>query len=427
MSWEDRLVNASFRGIEFRTKSHDARGGRRLVVHEFPGAEDPEVEDLGAKAWDWKLNAYFIGPDYDQDRDEFLDALNQPGPDWLTHPWLGDVWVRAHDWSVHESNDENGYCTISVEFVPGGGTVAAAETDAVDVADDLNETLGDTAMDAFSLESMSFDGLTAFVATVSQKLELLRNVISYATLPLTWANTVMALIQGFKTDMAVLARTPTDYANAVRSLVNAISGGAAEAAYTETGRDAVSKSSSSGGTGTGSGAAVGANVAVVSAPVDGVIYPASLRPRLVSRLLDFAVNPPDVTLPGSAQTDGVVRRNLIREEALTSRLLVTAAVDIALTEYQSEADRDAALTSVVNAIDALLPAMPDAVFEAAVSARAAIVNALLAQDLKPTSTRDVVNSLPAIVLAHRLNVDEPVFLARNSVRHPLFVKGRVYG
>ncbi len=424
MSWMDRLVGARFRAIDFLTDSHEARGGRRLVVHEFPGAEDPEVEDLGAKAWEWKLNAYFIGHDYDLGRDEFLAQLNQPGPDWLLHPWLGDLWVRAHQWSVHESNDKGGYCAITIEFVPGGGTVAGAETDVVDVADDLNGNLADAVEADFSLESMSFDSMSAFVAVVQQKLEGLRQALSLATLPLTWASQVMNIIQGIKTDLGALMRVPTDYANAMRSLTTALGGGADDAVYTAAGHDLTAATISAGATG-------GANAAASTVPAakvaGGVIYPATLRPRVVSRLAGLAVTPLAVSLSGAAANDGAVRRNLVREEALRSRLLVTAAVEVALTAYQAEGDRDAALASVVVAIDALLPSMDDVVFQAAVAARAAITQALLAQDLKPASARDVVNAEPATVLARRLAVDESVFLARNAVRHPLFVKGRVYG
>ncbi|CBJ40059.1 putative Mu-like prophage FluMu DNA circulation protein (plasmid) [Ralstonia solanacearum CMR15] len=424
MSWKDRLVGASFRGVDFLTENHEARGGRRLVVHEFPGAEDPEVEDLGAKAWEWKLNAYFIGHDYDLGRDEFLAQLNQPGPDWLLHPWLGDLWVRAHQWSVHESNDKGGYCAITIEFVPGGGTVADAETDVVDVADDLNGNLADAVEADFSLESMSFDSMSAFVAVVQQKLEGLRQALSLATLPLTWASQVMNIIQGIKTDLGALMRVPTDYANAMRSLTTALGGGADDAVYTAAGHDLTAATISTGATG-------GANAAASTVPAakvaGGVIYPATLRPRVVSRLAGLAVTPLAVSLSGAAANDGAVRRNLVREEALRSRLLVTAAVEVALTAYQAEGDRDAALASVVVAIDALLPSMDDVVFQAAVAARAAITQAMLAQDLKPASARDVVNAEPATVLARRLAVDESVFLARNAVRHPLFVKGRVYG
>nr|VFK58511.1 MAG: hypothetical protein BECKTUN1418F_GA0071002_114512 [Candidatus Kentron sp. TUN]VFK64994.1 MAG: hypothetical protein BECKTUN1418D_GA0071000_13052 [Candidatus Kentron sp. TUN]VFK67369.1 MAG: hypothetical protein BECKTUN1418E_GA0071001_114312 [Candidatus Kentron sp. TUN] len=60
-------------------------------------------------------------------------------------------------------------------------------------------------------------------------------------------------------------------------------------------------------------------------------------------------------------------------------------------------------------------------------ARTALIDALLTQDLQPAAYRDITSPLPATLLAHRMGVDEAVFLARNAVRHPLFVVGRVYG
>jgi hypothetical protein len=51
----------------------------------------------------------------------------------------------------------------------------------------------------------------------------------------------------------------------------------------------------------------------------------------------------------------------------------------------------------------------------------------MAQDLKPQVIKDVVSPLPSTVLAHRLQIDEAVLIARNGVQHPLFVRGRVYG
>lgn len=385
MSWTDRMSRASFRGFEFLTESHDAKGGRRLVVHEYPGAEQPSTQDLGGKAWDWKLNAYFIGPDYDLERNGFLAKLAEPGADWLTHPWLGLLWVRAHNWSLHESTDKGGYCTIGIEFVPGGETVQPMP-DMVDVAFDRTRKLADAVEDDFGLEPMSADGMTAFIAAVHQKLEVLRQVISLATLPLTWANQIKGLIAGVKGDLATLMGMPAAYASAFRGLADAMGGGADSSGLADTD-----------------------------------------RPRVVSRIARVATAKSAVALSGVAATDGAVRRNLLREEALRSRLLVTSAAQVAMADYRAEGDRDAALASVVSAIDTLLPSLPDPVFQAAVAARTSLIEALLAQDLKPATYRDVTAPLPAIVLAHRLGVDEAVFLARNAVRHPLFVRGRVYG
>jgi len=385
MTWTDRMSRASFRGFEFLTDSHDAKGGRRLAVHEYPGAEVPNVEDLGGKAWDWKLSAYFIGPDYDLERNGFLAKLAEPGATWLTHPWLGLLWVRAHTWSIHESNDKGGSCTIAIEFVPGGETVQPTP-DMVDVAFDRTRKLADAVVDDFDLEPMSADGMTAFIAAVHQKLEVLRQVISLATLPLTWANQIKGLIAGVKGDLATLMGMPAAYASAFRGLTDALGGGADSSDFSDTD-----------------------------------------RPRVVSRLSSVATARSAVALSGVAATDGAVRRNLLREEALRSRLLVTSAAQVAMADYRAEADRDAALASVVAAIDALLPSLPDPVFQAAVATRTSLIDALLAQDLKPATYRDVTAPMPAIVLAYLLGVDEAVFLARNAVRHPLFVRGRVYG
>lgn len=151
------------------------------------------------------------------------------------------------------------------------------------------------------------------------------------------------------------------------------------------------------------------------------------RPRLASSVVRAAGIGSAVAPTGVAATDGAVLRNLSREDALRQRLLVVSAAQIALADYRAEADRDTALTVAVNALDGLLPGAPDTVFEAAVAARAALIEALQAQDLRPALQRDVAGELPAVVLAHRLDVDEDVFIARNAVRHPLFVSGKIYG
>lgn len=385
-AWMTRMATARFGSFEFLTDSHEAKYGRRLAVHEYPGGDTPVVEDLGQKASEWKLAAYFIGWNYDEKRDAFLELLNTAGADWLLHPWLGRLWVRPHTWSVHESNDKGGHCTVSVDFVQGGQTDMAPTVDVVDKAVAATQVFRKAAEDDFALEPMSADGMTAFIAAVHAQLEGLRQVIALASLPLTWAHQVMGLIAGVKGDLATLMGLPAAYAAALRGLTNALGLGA-----------------------------------------DGAGLLDTARPRVVSRLASVAAAGSAIALSGVAATDGAVRRNLLQESALRSRLLVTAAAQVALADYRAEGDRDAALAAVVAALDALLPSLPDPVFQAAVAARAALIEALLAQDLKPATFRDVTTPLPAAVLAYLMEVDEAVFLARNAVRHPLFVVGRVYG
>lgn len=387
LTWIDRCERARFREFEFLTDSHEARGGRRLVVHEYPGADEPLVEDMGGKAWDYRLSAYFIGPNYDLERNGFLALLAEPGADWLIHPWFGLVWVRAASWSVSESNEAGGYCKIDLDFVPGGEAPFEVETDRVDVAYERTRVFAEAAVADYVPEALSADGLSSFIAAIQGRLDVLRSVLSLATVPLTWAARVMGLVQSVKTDIAALMAIPGAYANALLGLSNMLGFG----------------------------------------PDDNNVDLAdTARPRVVRRLVSLAAAGPAV-LSGIGATDPAVRRMVVAEEALRSRLVLAAAARIALADYRVAEDRDAVLLSVLNAIDEALPSMSDPVFQAAVNLRVALIDALMAQDLAPAQAKDIVQALPSVLLAHRMSIDEDVLIARNRVRHPLFVQGRVYG
>jgi len=467
--WIERLPRAAFRGEEFLAESHEAKGGRRLVVHEYPGGDVPSVEDLGLAAWDWRLNAYFIGPQYDLARNRFLEQLAQPGPEWLTHPWLGLLWVRAKSWSVHESTDKGGYCTVAVDFVPGGDSVQPL-LDTGDQAASSIEAFADAAQFDFSLDALSEISLNAVIAFVHQKLEVLRQVIALATLPLTWASRIRNVIDGIRGDLATLLAMPAAYAAAWRGLAHELSGGSSASrglALSATRSTMPNQQSQPGQPGQSNAPGASTGVAGLwrlpplvqsidrtqQQPMQGTGMDAAVgsraagamglddkaRVRIAARFASAALAPiagqgggaegdgSTADVPGWAQADGPTRRALEQVNALAARLLVSAAAQVALAQYQAAQQRDTALHSAITAIDALLPTLPDAVFHAAAAARTALIEALLAQDLRPAATRTIAAPLPAVVLAHRLGVDAAAFMDRNAVRHPLFVQGQVYG
>lgn len=116
MSWQDRYQQASFRGVRFLTDSTSTEFGRRVVVHEFPFAEDAESEDLGKKTRRYTLNAYVIGDDHDLQRQQLIAAFEQPGTGELVHPDYGRLTVRCEPGTVE--NNGNGRITrFSLKFV----------------------------------------------------------------------------------------------------------------------------------------------------------------------------------------------------------------------------------------------------------------------------------------------------------------------
>jgi len=413
MSWTERMVTASFRGNNFLTDSHDHKGGRRLAVHDYPGGEEPDVEDLGAKSGEFRLNAYFIGPDYDLYRDAFLRALNTPGADWLDHPWLvslsengrGKFWVRVRDWSVHESNKEGGYCTITIDFVPGGKNSSSPSIDRADAAAAAAKGMKDKAQSKFKLVQQSAASLNNMIAKIQSKLDGVRNIISLAQLPLTMMSQIRSEIDGIKGEINELLALPAAYANSIRSLSDLLGLGGTDSAVAETSSGTESTSS-----------------------IEVATTPSGIRVTEISNVVDMLIVLTDMPETfGGAGDSPATHTNMAAESALFSQMMLASAVEVALADYQSADDRDAVLSNVLQAMDRMLPVMDDDVFQATLDCRATLIDALNAQNLAPATQRDIVSPLPATLLAHRMEVDEGIFLARNKVRHPLFVKGRVYG
>ena len=118
MSWRDRLLPASYRGIPFYVEAHDSVvAGRRTVVHEYPGRDAPYVEDLGRAVSEWNITAYVLGRDYDVARDRLIAACGAAGEGELRHPYLGIQRAHCKACSVSERTGEGGVARFALAFV----------------------------------------------------------------------------------------------------------------------------------------------------------------------------------------------------------------------------------------------------------------------------------------------------------------------
>jgi prophage DNA circulation protein len=75
--------------VPFAVRRSDAQVGRRTVQHEYPQRDTPFAEDMGRAARRFSLDAYVLGPDYDQARDRLIDALEARGPGLLHRSTAG--------------------------------------------------------------------------------------------------------------------------------------------------------------------------------------------------------------------------------------------------------------------------------------------------------------------------------------------------
>lgn len=120
MSWTDRLHIARFRGIAFRHEQISRSGGRRVAVHEYPFADDPYPEDMGLKANEFTLHAYFIGREYDQLASAFEQALDLKGPGELILPLSGSQHVQLLTWQRTDTTAQGGIARFNLKFIQAG-------------------------------------------------------------------------------------------------------------------------------------------------------------------------------------------------------------------------------------------------------------------------------------------------------------------
>jgi prophage DNA circulation protein len=111
---------ASFRGAVFHVERSTGGFGRRAVEHVYPGKDLPYTEDMGRKPRSFTLEAYVVGPEYKQQTDALMGALEEAGPGKLVHPWLGTMDVIGFPSTVTHSTGAFGYVQLSLVFKEAG-------------------------------------------------------------------------------------------------------------------------------------------------------------------------------------------------------------------------------------------------------------------------------------------------------------------
>lgn len=120
MAWQDDLRLASFRSVPFHVDQAGFSMGRRLARHEYPQRDQPYLEDMGRKAREYKIEAFIIGPDYMADRDDLIKAMEEAGAGQLVHPYYGTLSVTVSDCDLTESTNAGGLAKFTITFVEAG-------------------------------------------------------------------------------------------------------------------------------------------------------------------------------------------------------------------------------------------------------------------------------------------------------------------
>ncbi|ADE10482.1 DNA circularization protein [Sideroxydans lithotrophicus] len=213
MAWEDKLLDASFRGIKFEVVKTDDDAPRSIVEHAYPYVNGSDVEDMGRGARRISLEAVFYGDDYETRLQEFLDAMDQPGAGEFIHPVFGSIKnAQPVRYPVHHDAENPDYATVAIEFIestPGG-------------------SFFEKALPAQKAEAITQQGAAATVSASEAAAKLIERLQAYSPLaPLDTLREAMTgpllygmdFINTLLSGMDVLAY-PRAWGNDISALVN---------------------------------------------------------------------------------------------------------------------------------------------------------------------------------------------------------------
>jgi prophage DNA circulation protein len=393
MSWRDNLQKASFRNAEFFVESADGELGQRVVLHEYPLRDTSYAEDLGQKARQYTLELYVLGSGYMRARDRLIEALNEPGPGTLIHPYLGSIHVAVlNARGPRESTRQGGMARFSVTFAAAGKN---RQPDAVkDTAGIVRARAGkieETLQSGFE-RGFSVDGLPDHVAasgrdicrSVLDKLDAIRRKLPGVP---DVATDFVRSLQHVSSRLTDLVRYPGDLAVELLGLFNDFAG-------------------------------------LVSAPADAMgmyqqLYEAFGRSDDAEGISAF-----------EPMAKAAIRRNAAEVKLFVRGATVISAVGVCVEADFNSADQAVNVRDRLCAlIDAEMLEVEDGgLFSDLMELRSVFVADI---EVRQANLQRIVHhtpavTLPALVLAYQLYGDagrDAEIVGRNKIAHPLFVPG----
>lgn len=391
MSWRDEYQPGSFRGVGFRTESHEHSGGRRAVVHEFPGRDEPMVEDQGRKARQFSIEVFVAGDAYFRDRDALVAVLNTAGPGTLVHPWLGAMQVSVLDWTLAESTDEGGIGRFSITFSEAGLPISASQSaDGPALSIAAADRAAANAPQAFAAE-FGIEGWPAFVEQAAG--EIVSGIATFTQFTAGIGGGAGPALRAFETGLAALGvggilRTPLTLGHAILGLVQSVS------LLTGSSRRRISAFSSMLSYAPAAAPAAATPARAAQARNESALfhlYHVAAAAELVRTIAAVSFSSQDEAI--AVRNQAIVQLDLLGQSAADAgRDSRVATLDM----LRHAVIRDIALRSpgLARTYDSELKATEPAL---------AVANRLYGHDLAPTMADDIV--------------------ARNGVRHPGFVPG----
>ncbi len=408
MTWRDELRPASYRGVGFLLRDVEGDYGRRIARHEYPTRDLPWHEDMGRKAREITVQGYVLEPDHIAKAKNLIDACERSGPATLVHPWHGEMLAVVTRCSVKYSHDFGGMATFEFIFTESGEQrYPAASENAVAAIDSTSLAAAQAALeeDAAAIDPTMPDyGLDDISSSTTQFVEdvkgALGDIASEATTYAEWIRSANNTLR----EASALSRDPFALGEKVFGLLDIgnVSGIRRFVQW-------------------GLGAALGGG----SGPIPNW--------RSFLDLTNWTPQLPSIPVTTSNRVKQQASRNgfvkLVRQAA--TQQAARAAVR---NTFDTADDALEARDTISDLLDEqATAATTDANYRATMALRAKVIKVLGARapQLPKLVSYTPRATIPSLVVAHLIYGDDPDsviqreadIVARNRVRHPLFVPG----
>lgn len=378
-----QLRAATLTGIKIEVPTRSATGGRNLAVHEFVGAEEPYIEDLGAKARKFSLDVVLIGPDYASRRDQLQTAFAKPGPLDYVDPWGLSVRVHVGAWELREEDKARGKAVLRLDLQREGANAQPAVV--TDTGFAVREKSGAAGASVLQWFSDRFD-ISADPARLSESP----------------VDAISRLVQNLKGTTLEAQASPQPVSNALADL-SSLQAGAFGLLRTPL--------------------SLGSQVQGVLGQVLGLLPPGRERYRAARGLAtgygnDFEPIPPATATKRREIANRDILIVMVRSQARIEQAKASADMPFLVRE-----DAEAARDELSLALESLAALAPDFAFVALIGLRAAVVEDITSRaiDLKRLSRFTPLAHMPALLVAHKLYGDhgrETEIVARNAPLMP---------
>jgi prophage DNA circulation protein len=122
-TWWAQLQPGSWRGVGFVMDAAELKAGRRTATHEYPYRDTVWTEDLGKLPRRFAFQAWLVGDDVYQQRDDMLAACEKTGSGTLVHPTMGAVEVVLVDFTTTDRRERGRVVELAFQFVAAGKTL----------------------------------------------------------------------------------------------------------------------------------------------------------------------------------------------------------------------------------------------------------------------------------------------------------------